>query len=233
MTVFGDIASVITTPWGQNTVIWIVISGIIGGIVTQVFKFVFEQSIPQWQRKRATRIAIQKYRSPISQSAWTLLTTIKDILNKPDIVNDENLRLSILYDFGCFFGWIEILLNETFVEGLETPDRLKSYSKMAKYQYHLSLLLINIIVHISHYLRDKENILLKTKTPMIASHWPLDAIGQLMIDKPEEKSNYSYSRVIDIVKFIQNYERSDDCKKLFKYIDDILVGLHKSKLNSQ
>jgi tetratricopeptide (TPR) repeat protein len=231
MTVLNDISSALTTSWVQNSVIWIIISGIIGGILTQVFKFVFEQSIPQWQRKRATRIAIQKYRGPISQSGWRLLTSIKDILNNPEILNDENLRISILYDFGCFFGWIEILLNESFVEGLETPDRLKSYGKMARYQYHLSLLLFNIIYHISNYLHYKENIAFKMKTPMITSHWPLDAIGQLMIDKPEEKSSHSYSKVIDIVKFIQNYERSDDFKKLFREIDNILSGLRKSKLN--
>ncbi len=87
MTVFGDIGSVFTVPWNPNTAIWIVISGIIGGIVTQVFKFVFEQTIPEWQRKKATRIAIEKYQSPIYQSAFTLSNTIKKILDDTSIIN--------------------------------------------------------------------------------------------------------------------------------------------------
>src|SRR5437899_263725 len=108
-TPWNDIASTFTTSWGPTTVGWIVISGIIAGVVTQILKFVFEQTIPQWQRKKATRIAIQKYNNPISQSAYNLITTIKDILEDPDVVNNQNRRLSILFDFGCFFGWIQIL----------------------------------------------------------------------------------------------------------------------------
>jgi hypothetical protein len=58
MGMLDEASSIITTSWEQNTVFWIIISGIIGGIITQVLKFLFEQSIPQWQRKKATRVYI-------------------------------------------------------------------------------------------------------------------------------------------------------------------------------
>jgi hypothetical protein len=50
MTVLDDLASIVTTSWKENTVVWIVISGIIRGIVTQVLKFVFEQLLLQYSK---------------------------------------------------------------------------------------------------------------------------------------------------------------------------------------
>jgi hypothetical protein len=55
MGILEDAYSFVTTSWEQNTVFWIIISAIVGGIVTQALKFLFEQSIPQWQKTKATR----------------------------------------------------------------------------------------------------------------------------------------------------------------------------------
>jgi hypothetical protein len=201
MGILEDASSIVTTSWEQNTVIWIIISGIIGGIVTQVLKFLFEQSIPQWQRKKATKIAIQKYSYPLTQSAQMLNNKIQEVLNNPENVNNENYRLSVMYDFGCFFGWIELLLSETFMEEVQTPDKLKSFNKMAKYQYHLRMLLQRITFH-TGYPTFRKDIFSEMIASIATPRWALTAIGQLMIVR---KGDGEPPTVINVVDFTQKY----------------------------
>ena len=228
MGILEDASSILTTSWEQNTIFWIIISGIIGGIVTQVLKFLFEQSIPQWQRKKATKIAIQKYSYPISYAGNTSLITIHKVLLDPEIVNNQNHRLSVMYDIGCFFGWIEILLSESFIEGVETPERLRSFNKMAKYQYHLRMLLQRITYYDENRMVPKD-IFSESIASLAIPRWALNAIGQLMIERKGEES----PSVINILTFTQKYEHSVEFKKWLMYIENLLLGLQRSRINPQ
>ena len=223
-----SIANTISTSFQEHTILWIIISGIIGGIITQVLKFVFESTIPEWQRRKATRIAIQKYDLPISQSAFTLSYTIDTIVKSPSILDDGNERLNILYNFGCFFGWIQIFLDESFSEGITIPGRLKNYRNMVKYQYYLSELFMGISYD---YFNDRSIFPEVVKNIAIPRH-ALNVIGELMIDK-SDKTNNAYKKVISIVDFVKNYQESDDFKRWFIYLDNILSGIRKSKSNTQ
>jgi hypothetical protein len=61
----GGIWDSLNYQFHEPTIIWILISLGLGGLLTEVIKFVFEQTIPEWQRKKATRSAIQKYSYPL------------------------------------------------------------------------------------------------------------------------------------------------------------------------
>ena len=180
------------------------------------------------ERRKATRIAIQKYDQPISQSAFTLSYTIDKIMNSPSILNDGNERLNILYIFGCFFGWIQIFLDESFSEGITIPGRLKNYRNMAKYQYYLSELFMGI----SYDSFNDRSIFPEVVRNISIPRHALNVIGELMIDK-SDKTNNAYKKVISIVDFVKNYQESNDFKRWFIYLDNILSDIHKSKSNAQ
>jgi hypothetical protein len=134
-----DISNAYSTFWDtisqsfqQNSILWILISVGLGAILTAVVKHVFEHSLPEWQQKRAKRIALQKYSFPLTQAAYILCLAIERAIDdikagklhefskfeqKSDInPKDDYYCLSILYPFSCFIGWYRILENEAFLE---------------------------------------------------------------------------------------------------------------------
>ena len=109
MIVLG-ILDMLSRSFEQNTILWIVISGVVGAFITSVVKFIFEQTLPEWQQKKASKIAIQKYSFPLLRSAYNLDTTIQTLLHSSDkrrfdSSKDEYFHLKVLYFFGCFLGW--------------------------------------------------------------------------------------------------------------------------------
>jgi hypothetical protein len=137
----------------------------------------------------------------------------------PDIVNSRNFRLNALYDFGCLFGWIEILLSEAFIEELETPDKLKRFGRMAKYQYHLEKFL-GRITYYSYKYQEGEDITSEIIASLAIPRWTLTAIVQLMVDERKEKDDPT--NVINLVTFTQKYEQEAEFKKWFIQIDNLL-----------
>ena len=184
-------------------------------------------------KEKNYRIAIEKYRIPISEAAFKLSNTIDKLLNNPSITNDINLKFSILYDFGCLFGWIEILLNETYLEKISTP--LKPKRKTFKYLYNLDQFLKNITKdYYSNYfpIRDYNLDLLSEMVNSLGIHLPIiHTIGQLMIDYKTTNSNLS--KVINMKEFIRNYEESKDFQKWFVYIENLFYDVRKSNWNPQ
>jgi tetratricopeptide (TPR) repeat protein len=243
-----SIGNTINTSFQEHTILWIIISGIIGGIITEVLKFVFENTIPERQRRKATRIAIQKYEQPIYQSAFDLSYTIDTISRNPSVLNDGDQRLDILYIFGCFFGWTQIFLNESFSEGIVIPQKLRSYRiRMAKYQYHLSELFNGI----SYYSFFDRNSLPEVVRNIAIPRDALNAIGELMIDQSDktndalnaigelmkdqsDKTNDEYKKVINIIDFVNEYQESNDFKRWFIYFENFLKkDTYKSKSSAQ
>ena len=143
-----------------------------------------------------------------------MLLTLDRILRDPDIVQNHNFRFSALYDFGCLFGWIEILLRESFSEVIETPDKskdlekentqdiLKGLARTDKYQYHLEEFLRRITFEYYRYYKSSDPFV-EIITSLAIPRWTLTGVGQLMID--EQKENDDTSNVINLVNFTKKY----------------------------
>jgi hypothetical protein len=140
---FSGLWDTLSHSFQQNSILWILISVGLGGLLTAALKFVFEQTLPEWRQKRAKRIALQKYSFPLTQAAYILYLAIERLIDDiRDISRKENLQkfskfeqksdinpkddyycLSILYAFPCFFGWYRILENEAFLEFSELYEK--------------------------------------------------------------------------------------------------------------
>ncbi len=129
-----------------------------------------------------------------------------------------------------FLVGIQILMNETSLETVDRPNKMKHV--WAKYYYHLTQLLNNVTSDYHYLLPHVKDVSLEIINSLVIPRWSLSALGELMIVRNKEKNNSS-SSIISIVDFIQNYQQSDDFRKCFRYIDNIISGIEKSKLNAQ
>ncbi|MGC1135162.1 MAG: hypothetical protein WA941_20205 [Nitrososphaeraceae archaeon] len=171
----SSIGNTLSTPLSQNTALWIIVAGVIGRIITQVLKFVFEHSVPEWQRRRVTRIAIQKYSPSIYQSAITVWLTIRRILKESTNPVDADEKLSVLYNFGCLLGWIQIFINESFSEDIGIAAKRK-YFGMVKFRYYISELLQGISID---YALTNKNWFPRIVRDNVIPTYALNAIGEL------------------------------------------------------
>ena len=225
--IFDPLGDILSKSLEEHTIVWIAISGIIGGIITQLLKFVFENKIPEWQKRKATRIAIQKYSPHISQIISILVYSIKTILGDPSLLNEDR-KLFLLYKFGCLFAWIQILQNETSFEFADA-QKSKSYRKMAKYLNQLNELIMSFCYD---YLYSNKKMYPQIVSPLILPRNVLVAIGELMINKTDNK-NDEHDDLINFIDFIKNYQESNEFKKWFIYLENFICGLHASKVNPQ
>ena len=57
----------------NNTIVWLLISGGIGGLIGALIKFIFEQVLSiKLQNVRTAKNAIKKYKYPLLRAAYTL-----------------------------------------------------------------------------------------------------------------------------------------------------------------
>jgi len=129
-----------TQPFEEYTILWIIISLGLGGLLTEAGKFFFEKALPSLQQKKTARSAFRKYSYPLLASASLLSLDLRDFLNY--LEKDQNWfgkgkdndtdphvkhkRLSILYHFGKFYSWCRIFKKEAFIEHSATIEKRKS-----------------------------------------------------------------------------------------------------------
>jgi hypothetical protein len=128
------ILNMLSQSFEQNTIAWILISIGLGALLTESIKFIFENNLPEWKKRKATKIAIQKYSYPLLLTSYCLSLTLSEFLTNIKVYNkaipdftgfdkkscvdpkDDYLCLNTLYEFGCFVGWSRMLEKEAFIE---------------------------------------------------------------------------------------------------------------------
>ena len=101
----------------ENSVVWLLISSVVGGIVGASMKFVFDVVLPQQLQQKRDAINIKrKYSTPILLSASELRGRLDNMIRYIKAVEKENWLkpdgyyfISTLYSVGKFFGWLQIL----------------------------------------------------------------------------------------------------------------------------
>jgi hypothetical protein len=209
----------------EHSIIWILISAGIGGLIGALIKFVFEQVLgPRLQSARAARVALRKYSYPLLRAADTLDRRIENLIRFVsekwfDDPNDDYYRISTLYLLGSYFGWCKILENEAFLEYEISDKRAKDFS----IQFNRVFKGITGFYYFQD-VKDSEMSSVETATvPRLA----LTALGELMMKKDQGKD--ALPTVLDFVEFARSYKDSADFKKWFSYLENLLSGLRRSK----
>ena len=216
----------------EHSLIWILISAGVGGFIGALIKFIFEQVLgPRLQTMRSSRASIRKYTYPILRSAYTLVRRLQNLIRFADRkwfddTKDDYYHLSTLYLFGRYFGWCKILENEAFLE-YETSDQK---AKLFNIQYNRVFKGITGF----YYFKDLEEGEISSVEEATVPRMALTAIGELMIKKSEGgKKQDNMPGIIDFVEFTRSYQSSEDFKKWFSYIENLLCNMECSKNNAR
>jgi hypothetical protein len=167
-----------------NSVIWLLLSSLIGGIIGASLRLVFEVLLPQSLQQRREALAVElKYRTPILLAAEELRNRLSNIIRNIRSIEQENwlqynppgyYYLSTLFVVAQLFGWIRILRKRVTYLDLASTQATRRFERF--------LGLIEKAFSDPGLLRTPSTGLVTTaKDRWVFSFW-LQAIGDHMID---------------------------------------------------
>ena len=110
----------------ENSIIWILISLGVGGVIGATIKLLFEQVFgPRVEGRRAARQALRAYSFPFLRAADALDAGLANLIRFADsgwFDEDEHYRISTLYLLASYFGWCKILEDAAFLEFQDLSD---------------------------------------------------------------------------------------------------------------
>jgi hypothetical protein len=117
----------LTRSFDEYTLIWLVISSTLGGAIGAAITFLFQDLLGPWltYRRESDRI-LRKYTTPLLRSATRLENRINIVVRNADqpwYANDEYFRLSTLYIFGDYLGWVRNIEREYGFVPIESARR--------------------------------------------------------------------------------------------------------------
>jgi hypothetical protein len=96
-----------------TTAIWALLASVVGGIIGAGVKFTFEDLLrPKVGWRRDSQHIVSRFTTPLLRSAETLERRINNLVRNEDarwFETDEYYRLSTLYAFGEYFGWMRAI----------------------------------------------------------------------------------------------------------------------------
>ncbi|NIS81631.1 MAG: hypothetical protein GTO14_15820 [Anaerolineales bacterium] len=210
----------------ENSFVWILISGGIGGIIGSLIKFLFEQVIgPRYVRATEAKVALRQYIYPILRSADALDRRLENFIRFVDRKwfddpEDDYYRLSTLYLLGSYFGWCKILEDEAFLEYETSDKRAKEFS------IHFYRVFKGITGY--YYFQNVDEEEMPSIDEAVVPRFALTAIGELMI-KDQDPSKTSPSKVLQFIEFTKQFEQSEEFRRWFRYLEELLSGLRRAK----
>ena len=183
----------------KDSIIWILLSSIIGGVIGASSKFLFEYILPyRMNVKRDAKKAIQKYSYPLLRYAESLLRSMELLLSNKekkwyDDKNAPYFKYSILYKFGCYFACVNQLEQEAFLEFGVKNKKIKRFTA----------LFFNVLKSLTSFFYFNEGLINKkilsadvekTNIPRLV----VSAIGEIMTIETDKKEK----RIISFVDFL-------------------------------
>jgi hypothetical protein len=213
----------LTGSFENNSIIWILISGVIGGIVGAAIKSFFEEVInPKLRERRTIKKVVNKYTLPIIRSADSLQGRIFNFLSGVkhqgfNISADEQYRLSTLYIFAQFLGWVRVLELEVPFLDFQTTDQTRAF--------HTRLYTVFKGFTSTYYFTDKgkENVEVFTVYRTV-----LTAIGDVVVLK-EDGSKY----VMGFAEFASRIEKDKEFSRWFENLEKLFTGLEATETDTR
>ncbi len=201
----------------EHSVLWVVISAGVGGVIGCFIKFIFDQILAYWisERREIMGIVVQ-YSKPILRAADTLEREINIFVQNVDekwFDNDEYFRVSILYDFGCYLGWARILEREVVYLDFENERKSRDFNIRFNTVF-------KAFTSFSYFEEISDRDLIGRS---VIPRKVLTAIGELMIERQTDQKRPC--RVIEFTTFCREFEKSQEFQRWFRYLADFLSNL--------
>ncbi len=201
-----EISQVPLATFADTAALFLVSLG--GGVLGASIKFGFEDVLrPFVGNRREARHLVSKYTVPLLRSAEALERRINILVNNAEhrwFETDEYFRLSTLFVFGEYFGWIRIVEQSFGFLPFE------SSKKGAKFNRRLNGIFRALSSHA--YFRKESD---QAVSESLIERFKLTAIGEVMI-------NADGNRVIEYTDFVQRYRSDGQYRSWFEDLDAFL-----------
>lgn len=192
----------------QDPLLWLLLSSILGGIIGASIKFGFEDLLrPFVGSRREARRVVSKYTTPLLRSAEALERRINIMINNEAhrwFETDEYFRLSTLYVFGEYLGWVRIVEQSFGFLPFE------SSRKGGKFNRRLNGIFRALSSH-AYFRTEPEDAV----GDSLIERFKLTAIGEMMIGVDQGK-------VIEYTDFVQRYRSDMNYKSWFADLEAFL-----------
>jgi hypothetical protein len=173
------------TAFEENSVLWLLVSSLLGGVIGASLRLVFEVILPQRIQQQREALAVErKYRVPILLAAEELRNRLGNIIRNINAIEQEGwlqhnppgyYYLTTLYVVAQFFGWFRILRRRVTYLDLASTQETRLFEGYLK--------LIETGFSDPGLLRAASTGLVRTaRDQWVFSFW-LQAIGDQMIDE--------------------------------------------------
>jgi|GEM_PF-2320015 len=124
----------------SNSVMWLLISSFLGGIIGASSKFIFEIILPsQLKEKKEVVVIARKYSIPILVSAEALRNRLDNMIRLHETIEENGwlsynetpgyYYLSTLFLAGRFLGWVEILRSTVVCLDLSSVQQTRKFGR--------------------------------------------------------------------------------------------------------
>jgi hypothetical protein len=217
-------------PWLQqsfqeNTIVWLLISSVLGGIIGASVHFLFDFLLPQQAQQRREVISVKrKYATPVLLAAAELRGRLGNMIRFIERVQREQwlnpdapsgyYYASTLYVVGKFFGWLQILRRTIIYidfTSVKETRQFENFLKAIEDGFTDPDLLAPSVTGLPEQTADK----------WIYTYW-MQAMGELMIIR--DGDDY---RTLDYATFYKNYKQSDnaDFRNWFSQMEQLFAKL--------
>jgi len=128
----------LTRSFQEHSIVWLLLSSIIGGVIGATVKFLFESLLPQRLTQKREIIAVKrKYSTPILLAADELRDRMQNMISHIDLIEKENwlpstdltgyYYLSTLFTVARYLGWQRILRREVVYLDFTTTRETKTF----------------------------------------------------------------------------------------------------------
>jgi hypothetical protein len=197
--------------FGQDTVFWLIVSSLVGGVIGSAVRFGFEDLLrPRFGASRDIRATTRKYSTPLIRSAESLERRINNFLRNLDqgwYATDEYYRQSTLYVFANYLAWVQIIEEnfgflpyESSRSGQVFNRRLNGFFRaLSSFSYF-------------SWSTDRASVE-ASQVPRLA----LTAMGELT-ENPDASAPLRFS------EFTALYRDNETVRDAFTYLDKFLLG---------
>jgi hypothetical protein len=215
----------------EHTVLWILVSAGLGGIIGALIKFLFETvAALHYEQKITARKMLRKYRYPLLRAADSLdrrLDNMITFIEKKwyEDPQDDYYRSSTLFLFGSYLGWCKTLEDAAYLE-FETSDRRAREFSIRFYRVFKALTGF-------WYFSDLEEGAIGDIEEATVPRLALTAIGELMLQSSTE-GNDQLPRLLGFVEFSKRLRESSEFQQWFGYLEKgILIDHNPSKSSTR
>jgi hypothetical protein len=194
----------------EHTLLWLLLSSVIGGIVGTGVTFVFEDVLRPWLTfQRDTSRLIRTYTTPLLRSAERLETRINILLRNAErgwYADDEYFRLSTLFIFGEHLGWIRNIEREFGFVPMESSKRDRAFNSGLNG-------IFRALSSFSYFRWHPDPVAVSaSEVPRLMG----SAMGEAMTPGAQT------TRVLDFTEFVDAYGRGPEFQRWFRDLDAVL-----------